>query len=420
MYIRLIYILAFFALSSYHLYSQKITKRVMFLGNSYTFVNDLPLMLSQLAAGTGDSLYYDSNTPGGYTLQGHSTNQASLSLIQQGGWDFMIIQEQSQLPSFPMSQFMSQSYPYAKMLCTKFRKYNQCGSPLFFMTWGRKNGDNQNCQVWPPVCTYQGMDSLLNLRYRMMADSNEALVSPVGAVWHYIRDNYPNIELYDTDESHPSQAGTYAAACTFYSMIFQKDPTNISKDMNLDPIKAANIRNAAKVIAFDSLAKWNVGKFLPEAAFTFTKISWDTVEFHNTGKFASAFEWDFGDGDTALTANPVHVYKNGSYTVTLKAKKCDLWDTTSTLITIIPNGITENGVLKNIIIYPNPAKNSITVSSSENLGQIEIFGLDGRRILSVKTGNKTVVISTTNLKQGSYAVKVQSSNGTKFFKLIKL
>ena len=184
-----------FFISSIIVFSQK-TKNVAFLGNSYTYANDLPLIISKLAQSTGDQLNYSSNTPGGYTLQGHVSNSVSTSLIQQGNWDYVVLQEQSQLPSFPISQVATDVFPYATALCNMIYQYNTCAKPLFFMTWGRKYGDNQNCSVWPPVCTYEGMDSLLNLRYRMMADSNLGYVSPVGAVWRYIRHQDSTIELY--------------------------------------------------------------------------------------------------------------------------------------------------------------------------------------------------------------------------------
>ena len=54
------------------------TKEVLFLGNSYTFYNDLPNMVKQIALSFGDTLHYDQNTPGGATLQMHSTNTQTL------------------------------------------------------------------------------------------------------------------------------------------------------------------------------------------------------------------------------------------------------------------------------------------------------------------------------------------------------
>ena len=94
-----------------------------------------------------------------------------------------------------------------------------------------------------------------------MADSNNAIVSPVGAVWKYIRQNFPLIDLYQADESHPSVAGTYAAACSFYTALFRKDPTLISFNSGLTASDAADIRNAAKLIVYDSLLNWHIGEY---------------------------------------------------------------------------------------------------------------------------------------------------------------
>ena len=156
--------------------SQPGHKRVLFLGNSYTYVNDLPALTRDIAASMGDTLEIDSNTPGGYTFQMHTTNTTSLNKIMQGNWDFVILQEQSQLPSFPYSQVETECFPFAEFLDSVINQYNTCGETMFYMTWGRKNGDASNCALWPPVCTYNGMDSLLRLRYCMMTDSNNAVV----------------------------------------------------------------------------------------------------------------------------------------------------------------------------------------------------------------------------------------------------
>ncbi|MDA0199222.1 MAG: hypothetical protein OT643_10645 [Bacteroidetes bacterium] len=61
---------------------QSLTKKALFLGNSYTYVNNLPQLIANAAASAGDSLIFDNNTPGGYTLQGHTTNVSSLEKIE--------------------------------------------------------------------------------------------------------------------------------------------------------------------------------------------------------------------------------------------------------------------------------------------------------------------------------------------------
>lgn len=399
----------------------QVTKNVLFLGNSYTDVNDLPLIVSKLAQSTGDNLVYSKNTPGGQTLQGHSTNSASISFIQQGGWDYVVLQEQSQRPSFPMSQVMVEVFPYAASLSNTIIQYNPCAKPLFFMTWGRKYGDASNCASWPPVCTYNGMDSLLNLRYRMMADSNDAYVSPVGAVWHYIRDNYSTIDLYSSDNSHPSLAGSYAAACTFYSLIFQKDPTAISDDYGLSASDAINIRNAAKAIAFDSLAKWNVGKYLPLAAFTINQTA-ATIQFSNQSQYSSDYLWYFGDGDSSSVFEPNHTYSQpGIFTVLLKTSKCLNSDTISYKITIAPDAINSNELIKPIL-YPNPVEDYINVKFDKKyfIDNISIYSIDGKHIESYDsryTDNLTLNLKGT--KSGIYFLSYEINNHIYQSKIIK-
>ncbi|MDP1728419.1 MAG: hypothetical protein Q8M15_16665, partial [Bacteroidota bacterium] len=184
----------------------KPSKKVLFLGNSYTSVNNLPLIISTLATSAGDSLVYDFNLQGGFRLYDHYNDFNSKFKIAKGDWDYVVLQEQSQLPSFPMADVAKDVLPFAAGLNQLIKDANPCTITQFYMTWGRKNGDSSNCATWPPVCTYRGMDSLLQLRYHLMANYNRAELSPVGAVWNYLRSNFPSIELYQSDESHPSLA----------------------------------------------------------------------------------------------------------------------------------------------------------------------------------------------------------------------
>ena len=86
--------------------------RVLFVGNSYTQVNNLPQMVSDIALSMGDTMTYASNTPGGCTFEMHCHNQ-SMTMICEGGWDFVVLQEQSQLPAFPMDSVELYVFPFA-------------------------------------------------------------------------------------------------------------------------------------------------------------------------------------------------------------------------------------------------------------------------------------------------------------------
>jgi hypothetical protein len=280
-----------FVALAFHLHSQVQNElNVLFLGNSYTAANDLPSLVAQCAASTGRTVNYQSNTPGGHTFLGHTNNATSQNLIAQGNWDFVVLQEQSQFPSFPISQVEEDCFPYAAILNDSILAHNECAETVFYMTWGRQNGDSQNCANWPPVCTYEGMDDLLNERYRTMAEDNDAILSPVGALWRSIRANYPDIQLYVSDGSHPSVAGSYAAAVSFFTVLYRVDPTEITFNAGLDETSANSIKNEAKTIVYNQLLEeWHVGEYDNplEPCFLVTNTNDHSVETEQTFAFVS-------------------------------------------------------------------------------------------------------------------------------------
>lgn len=251
-------------LSPLHSSAQSL-KKALFLGNSYTGVNDLPKLVSDAAASAGDTLIFDSNTPGGYYIAQHLANQASMAKVAASSWDNVILQDQSMALAYP-STFMN-FLPYCVTMDSTIKAQNRCAQTMFYATWGRKPGDQYVCA--PPECdpsrlivrTYFEMDSAIGSHYKVFADTLKASVSPVGTVWRYIRRNYPAIELYQTDDSHPSVAGSYAAACCFYTAIFRRDPSLITFTAGLAGTDAANIRTAVKEVVYNHLTDWNIGVY---------------------------------------------------------------------------------------------------------------------------------------------------------------
>ncbi len=399
------------------------SKRVLFLGNSYTYYNNLPQLLADMALSAGDTLVFDSNTPGGYTLQGHSTNATSLQKIAQGNWDYVVLQEQSQLPSFPINQVQSDCFPYAAFLDSLINDANSCTQTMFYMTWGRENGDASNCATWPPVCTYQGMDSLLRLRYDQMAVDNEAELSPVGALWRYLRDSIGGVQLYDADGSHPSLAGSYAAACSFYATIFRKDPTLITFDGGLSPIDALTIRNAAKLIVYDSLLTWHVGEFDPNPIASFTiGVSFQTGLFTNTSTNASSYLWDFGDGNTSTSTQNIvyNVYSYcDSFIVSLTASYCNYSNTFIDTIRLMNFGSPPCGVglselskLTPNQISPNPVNNllQIKLEKISRCTLVDALGKERELILTKVSDGYQVDMSF--FASGLYWLKLESEGQT--------
>ncbi len=291
-------------------------KEVLFVGNSYTYGNNLPDLVRQVALSFGDTLVHDSSTPGGATFNAHTTNTQTINKINQQQWDYVVLQAQSQEPSFSPWQVSQDTYPYAEALVDMIENNFSCTEPIFFMTWGRKYGDQQNCQFYPPICTYQGMQQRLRESYLEMAFTDSASCAPVGMAWKKSIALDSTLNLYTSDNSHPNIYGSYLAACTFYATIFKKSAVGSSFwPSAIDSVTALSLQQIASSTVLDSLATWNIFN----ADYSFTQFS-DSVNFFNLSSNYENVIWDFGDGSYSTVENPTHTYTaNGTYTITLSA-----------------------------------------------------------------------------------------------------
>ena len=394
--------------------------RVLFIGNSYTQANNLPQMVADIALSMGERLEYQSNTPGGCTFEMHCHNP-SMTMICEGGWDFVVMQEQSQLPAFPLDSVELYVFPFAQQLVDSIYAHNPCAEPMFFMTWGRKNGDTEF--GYPPMDTYEGMDSLLYARYMKMGEDNDASVCPVGRVWHYLRDHHAEIELYTPDESHPSLSGSYATACAFYTMIFGRDPDSIVYNAGLDEHKARDIRSAVHEVVYDSLGRWK--RPLPQAGFVVDSTDFLNVQFVSEGKRFHEQQWIFGDGDTLQSNDTMvwHTYPHGgTYLVQQMVRRHCMTANIMRFIRVeAPSvGITEKDVLAGISVSPNPADNIAVLQLPEGMqAEVALYSDDGRELWRKVMSDSHNSIELQGLSKGLYLLQIATPKGTICRRIVK-
>ena len=376
--------------------------KVLFIGNSYTYFNNLPGMLTDLSTSLGDYVQPTSQVAGGATFQVHATNPATYTAINSADWDFVVLQAQSQEPSFPDSQVNSETLPFAEQMADSIRNNSICSNILMFMTWGRENGDPQ----WVPISTFDGMNSRLRNAYIRMADSIDASISPVGVAWKYVRDIYPSIQLYSPDGSHPSLEGSYLAACTFYASLFRKSPVGASFTSSLAPATAANLQLSAATAVMDSLDHWNLYPMSEHTQADFSYVvNGGEVVFINNSVNATAYDWNFNDGQVSNDESPVIVYSApGSYSVTLvSSSPCDS-DTLSSTIVIGSNSIVTN-LPKDLMI--RQMENGIfQIYGDQEFDQIVVTDATGR----IVTEQREAHIDLSNKPTGLYLIRIQSED----------
>jgi hypothetical protein len=201
--------------------------RVLFIGNSYTYFNNLPEIFAKLAeAGHQSRVEIRMEAPGGWRLKDHWEKGAALKALHEERWNYVVLQEQSTLginyflegrPRISSDAFFR---PYAKKWAAEIRKAGAI--PVFYLTWARKATPED-----------QGA---LNYFYIHAARENGALVAPVGIAWAQVRQEQPAIELFFPDGSHPSPTGSYLAACTVYATLFHQNPAGLPGKINGVPV----------------------------------------------------------------------------------------------------------------------------------------------------------------------------------------
>ena len=185
--------------------------RVLFIGNSYTYVNNLPWLIQQLAASVREhrKLETEMVAVGGATLKSHWERGEALRLLKAKRWDYVVLQEQSTLPiSNP-----KEMYEYARLFDAQIKRVNS--QTLFYLTWAKQNRPETQ--------------QILTNSYTGIARELKAKVAPVGIAWQKIQEANPKLQLYYSDQSHPSPIGSCVAGCVFYTIFYGKSPVGLSR-----------------------------------------------------------------------------------------------------------------------------------------------------------------------------------------------
>ncbi|POY36199.1 hypothetical protein C3K47_10595 [Solitalea longa] len=172
---------------------------------------------------------------GGYTLENHWNDIATINKIKNGLWDVIILQEQSLRPINEKEKMLLYAHKFDSLI-----KSTGKAKLYFFMTWAYKD--------------YPDMIYPLSEAYNEVAKDTRSSIVPIGWQWDELIKSKDSMELYDSDGIHPNLKGTFFTAGIFYKILFNKDPLTNPYTDPLVAIDTANIlkkwANHAKVIAY--------------------------------------------------------------------------------------------------------------------------------------------------------------------------
>lgn len=174
--------------------------RVLFVGNSYTFYNDLPGMLAAMGQKRGVPFECTVRVEGSASL--HSHWQGGVGRELQGGrFDYVVLQDQSMVPVFQPDSTVRYGGEFCRAALAAGCR------PVFLLTWAR---------LAPQGALDADMQNRLTLAYSQAAVQGGALLSPAGEAWRRAYAAIPGCRLHGEDGSHPNAYGTYLTACVLF------------------------------------------------------------------------------------------------------------------------------------------------------------------------------------------------------------
>ncbi len=169
--------------------------KVLFVGNSHTFVNDMPELLRQMADSKGVSIDAVQNTSGGRGLEWQFKQWDVRYNIFYGNYDYIVLQHTAH--PFPGEQHLEDSL--SKIM--KMVNFSSA-TPVLYQCWSEKNNPEGQ--------------AVIEAAHRNVAAKSCMMLAPVGEAWGQLRDKY---ELYFSDGEHTSSQGAYLAACVFFATL---------------------------------------------------------------------------------------------------------------------------------------------------------------------------------------------------------
>ncbi len=214
-------------------------RRILLVGNSHTYFNggvDTHLQALINVAHPEWNAVVDAQTMGGYTLENHYNDQNTLEAIANGDWDLVFLQEQSSRPMNDPNLF----YAYCDSLHSVIAESGALTG--FYMTWAWRN----NPEMYEPI-----RDA-----YNYIGAYLDALVAPAGVAYYNNNQQPHPLDLYYTDNYHPSLYGTYLVACLMLAKIWNINPVgNTYFPEGIDQVSAEYLQNLAWTTAQQVNAK---------------------------------------------------------------------------------------------------------------------------------------------------------------------
>lgn len=346
-------VLVFMLLASQQLIAATDSTKVLFIGNSLTYFNDMPILFQSIAHNKGKKVSVSSYTVGGAGIVNHYTDPSVFAIIRSKKWDVVVLQPGTG-ESAGASFLVDTTVKRARILLDSVYRYSPCCKVyLYQIPYGVTAASEYG--------TYFSVQTRILDSVTKMADALRVQMVPAGECARVYYTKSPNLFLHGAyNDVHPNANGSLLIASAFYVGIFQETISGCSFYATTPKDSAVQFFSIADTLILNNKTKWRINNYNLYADFKFTTTG-STVSFTSAAVNATSVLWDFGDLSTSTLSNPSHSYLSpGTYTVKFFAYNGSCVDSIMKQIKISTTSISEIPDKDiHFKLYPNPAHTAL-------------------------------------------------------------
>jgi hypothetical protein len=132
---------------------------------------------------------------------------------------------------------------------------NDAAKIVYFLDYSMKEG----LYWYGKYYSYDASQQMLYDGTLLLAEALDLPIAPVGWAWNAVMEERPDLNLYASDNAHPSYLGSYLGAAVYFATIFQESPLGNSYDGAADSDAADYLQSVASDVVLDSLPLWRIG-----------------------------------------------------------------------------------------------------------------------------------------------------------------
>lgn len=384
----------------------QVQKKVLFIGNSITYFNDMPILFESIANEKGKNVDVDFYAPGGTGFVNHHVDNNVYNLFQNNVWDVVVLQPGSS-ESAGVSWPVTTTAARGNQMQDSIKKYSPCAKVLLYeIPYGVVSADN--------YANYFQTQTKIKDSITKLADNMHVPLVAAGecARQHYLAQQ--DLLLHNSyNDIHPNLNGSYLVACAMFCAIFQEPVSGVNFNGGVSPPTATYFQGIADNIVLNNKPAWRINTYNLHSEFSVNQID-SHVSFTNQSTNYTSVLWDFGDGTTSTDVNPQHNYNQvGTKTITLTVTKngCSEVFTRIVNITVLNSDSFASNQIK---IYPTITDSVIHIQS-DSFFNGSVFNAVGQKISTFQKSNNEIEINLSSYAAGVYFIQIESD----IYKVVK-